>query len=478
MRKVIVSIVFFILAGLSFGNEVVLNPGNINDYGAITSAIATLDASGGGKLRVTAGKYQFTSVPLISNIIIEFEPGVELLPDYAAVPGTYYFLASGTSTSYLKNISILNFKADADFTIAGIINAIYTEDLLIKNSLLSNPSNTSSNQGSLATISKSNNPRVINCVSNNGYYGVQFIETKNALVEGGFYRSVKRDGVLFYNGADKSKAINVTVDGYGLGGETGRAGIHFYGINNGTALFNFIYNGSSDAEALRFRNADWILALGNNIDKSNGAGIAVVNIPDYPDIKSGHGIIALNIIRNTGGTGIAANYNTSNPLIINSNYVFNISKYASNYGDGIGVLTPNSVIANNVVSYTSGNGIIAGGTRQIVSGNIINSVGTGTFGARSGILAYGTHLNLNSNIISQETTSMLYGIKLSASGTATLNKNTVINVTNKYMYLGTVLSDDAIVSSIISAPSFTGQIAIENKDAYIATGVTGTINWE
>lgn len=393
---------------------------------SINIQAAVNDASSGDILYFSApGRYCFSNIILPPHFRVIIAPGATFAPPPGASAGSFFFTISGGG-----DIVIDGARADDTYLMSGLLKATTTNDITLTNCWHTNPSNgfeldTFKIQGGLAYFDRCSNVRVSDCKSSGGTMGVSFVSCSNPSVYGGEYKNLKRDGVLFYSGSNSAKAINVRVEGYGIGNEPGRAGIHFYGSEYGISYGCDVTNGYGAASALRARDANKITFSNNILNYcENGQGIEVTYIGDFQPLTGGECIITGNQVYDFSQRGIGLNFEPCQEAIIDANYIDGIRNRDDGGDYGYGILSQSSAsISRNRVKNTGGVGIVVN-SDSIVTHNRILNVASGPIGTKTALYVLGTNSEVDHNRV--DATGLDYGIRVGPSCSAKIGTDNVI----------------------------------------------------
>jgi len=335
--------------------------GSANDTTYVTAAIAACK-----RVYVTGNHtYLFDNVPIFDDSEIVFNGGAKV--GLRTGGSGFAFVSTGTSETHKNRILIKRGRIDGSNTLLGLLSATYTDDIKLIRCRADNLGATNLFQGQLAGFTNCSDVLVDNGYCKTACYGVSFTTCTNAVVQGGTYKSLAKDGVLFYNNTTSCKAIGVHVDGYNTLNENGRAGIHFYGGYDGVANGCTVLNSTgttSDTGGIRFRDF-YNFSVSGGIIKNASVGVLTNHIGDFTATKE-YGSISGLVIDTTVYEGI---YITAGRVVINGNTIRNTTK------DGIllGTSASNSTISNNSIHNTvntTARAIICAANYCTIQGNV------------------------------------------------------------------------------------------------------------
>ena len=312
-----------------------------------------------------AKSYAFDNVSLSSNKTILFSDGAKIVKRLGG--SGFAFVCAGTAGNRKSNITINSAKIDASSTLLGLVSFSYTDNIKIINCYAENLGNTTVLQGQLSGLSNSTNVYIENCYVTSATYGVTFTSCNDCLVNGGSYKTLARDGVLFFSSTTNCRAVGVNIDGYNSLNENGRAGIHFYGGSNGLATGCTISNSlgtTTDTGAIRFRDFFGFSCTANIINNAS-VGILTNHIGDFTATAE-TGSISSNYINTCVNEGISIA--STGRCSVSNNVIRNTTK------DGIfiGANSHNCVVSANTISETvntTARAIIVGSNNTTVIGN-------------------------------------------------------------------------------------------------------------
>lgn len=332
-----------------------------NDTSFITNAIASCK-----RVYITGNQtYLFDNVPVLDDSEIIFNGGAKI--GLRSGGSGFAFVATGTNGTHKNRILIKRGRIDGSNTLLGLLSATYIDDIKLIRCRADNLGATTILQGQLAGFTNCTDVLVDNGFCKTACYGVSFTTCTNVLVQGGTYKSLARDGVLFYNNTTSCKAIGVHVDGYNSLTENGRAGIHFYGGYDGVANGCTVLNSTgttSDTGGIRFRDF-YNFSVNGGIIKNAAVGVLTNHIGDFTTTKE-YGSICGLVIDTTVYEGINIG---AGRVVINGNTIRNTTI------DGIflGTSASNSTISNNTIHETvntTARAIICAANYCAITGNV------------------------------------------------------------------------------------------------------------
>lgn len=299
--------------------------------------------------------------------------------------------------------------------------------------------------------------------------------------------SMKRDGILVYNGSHHSTISGNTVVGYNAGLEAGRAGIHAYGSDFVTVTGNTVDSDSvattGDSPKIRFRDARDFTCTGNTCTGLSAGGITVIALGDIGS-GGGHGTITGNTIRDVSITGIQTTFASPGtaanvfPVTVTGNHIKGVRFKGSNDGTGIqiGAGTDSAVIAANYLEDLDGVGISTEGVPCSIVGNVIRQCGRNALGSRVGIMVWSNATAVvvgNYAFDDAGAPTMVNGLRVFSGSTARVSGNLFLNATSAaFRNDGTV---EAQVGGIASAKvGFFGTAPIVKTSAYTQTYSTAS----
>ena len=335
--------------------------GSSNDTSYVTAAVAACK-----RVYITGNHtYLFDNVPIFDDSKIVFTGGAKI--GLRSGGSGFAFVSTGTSGTHKNRIRIENGRIDGSNTLLGLLSATYTDDIKLIRCRADNLGATNVLQGQLAGFTNCSDILIDNGYCKTACYGVSFTSCTNVLVQGGVYKSLAKDGVLFYNNTTSCKAVGVHVDGYNSLNENGRAGVHFYGGSNGLATGCTVSNclgSTTDTGAIRFRDFFGFSCTANIINSAS-VGILTNHIGDFTATAE-TGSISSNYINTCVNEGISIA--STGRCVVSNNVIRNTTK------DGIfvGVNSHNCVVSANTISETvntTARAIIVGSNNTTVIGN-------------------------------------------------------------------------------------------------------------
>lgn len=417
---------------------------NVTSYGVSnagadsTAALQSLLAGGGKTLAFPAGTYRFGGISIPANSTLKFASGAKIVPG----GGSSTFFSIGTS-----GVTISGGEFDGQGTIGNAVVGSSASGLTITGTSVTNVT------GAHVNLVGCSNAMITGNSSTNAQYGIIASGTTYSTIDGNYAYNMGRDGILVYSGAHHVTISNNYVERWANLYQDGRAAIHTYGASDLTVFGNTVKNGLHNAEGIRFRDSERFDAYNNTVDNIGGSGIAVVWIGDWEAVNGlvgGNGTIRQNTINNTHLRGVSVPYRNIKPVRILDNTITNTS---SNFvpidpADGIICFPPNSVVAGNRITGSTGNGISVASANTLVADNVISTVGTQPYGARSGVANYGTQTSIIRNTINGSASFGVYN-----AGSMYLEGNTITNAANGASNTGATagkLYGDTIVPSVWS----------------------------
>lgn len=359
---------------------------NVTQYGVrndgvdSSSALTTLIGSGNKSLLFPAGTYRFSGISVPAGTRLTFASGARVVP------------VSGDTRNFLtvtgNNVTIIGGAFEGQGTAGSVISVSGRSNLLVDGVSATGLRSTTVSASSITSST------IRNTSSVGSEYGIVLSSSSYVTLDRNYSNNMLRDGILMYSGSRFITVSNNTAERFSARGapDTGRAGIHAYGCSDLTVFGNTVRNGLYDAEGIRFRDTERFDCFDNLVDGTGGAGIAVVSIGDWYTVNGlvgGDGTIRNNTLRNNGLRGIASfdanprENNTSQvvkPVRIMNNTIENafVSQWHQDTADGIFVGTRNSVIVNNSIVGSTGNGIRLRntGTGILVADNSIRTTRT------------------------------------------------------------------------------------------------------
>jgi hypothetical protein len=268
----------------------------------------------GGELFFPPGVYKFADVELLSNTRVTCSPYARFTsPTQTGVH--YWFTAIGSSGTHKSEISIEGVTADGGAMMTGLLSCSYVDGVTVEDCKVENCGVGALNSGATCgAFGSCTRIRVTRCDGSDGTYGVACLDSTDAVVSLCYFHDQLRDGILFYHNCHTVKAAHNTIDGYNLGGEQGRAGIHFYGGRDGTSTGNIVKNafvggGFADSTigAVRFRDFRDFTCAGDVIDTGH-MGVLCNQVGDFGDIVT-RGTITGVTISNMNYSGITIDSN-------------------------------------------------------------------------------------------------------------------------------------------------------------------------
>jgi len=405
--------------------------GTTNDTPYVTAAAAACK-----RVYVTGNHtYLFDNVPIFDDSEIIFNGGAKV--GMRTGGSGFEFVSTGTSGTHKNRILLKRGRIDGSNTLLGLLSATYTDDIKLIRCRADNLGATNLLQGQLAGFTNCTDVLVDNGYCKTACYGVTFTSCTDVLVQGGVYKSLAKDGVLFYNNTTLCKAIGVHVDGYNSLTENGRAGIHFYGgyggVANGCTVLNSTTT-TSDTGGIRFRDFHNFTCMGNFI-KSASVGILTNHIGDFVATKE-YGSIVGNTIDTTVYEGIAASVGR---VVISGNTIRNTTK------DGILLnagASNSSVIGNTIhdTVNTNARAINCGANHCSIIGNVCgidNALGSSNVPQIGYSGLFGT---IDGNSFSTNGTATL-AIRIDSGGSAKIGQSNVFGtgITTESVITGTEL---------------------------------------
>lgn len=416
---------------------------NVTSYGVSnagadsTAALQSLLGGGGKSLTFPAGTYRFGGISIPANTTLKFASGAKILPGGGA-PTFFNITTSG--------VTISGGEFDGQGTIGNATVASGATNLNITGSKVTNITGAAFN---LVGVS---NVYVAQTSAINAQYGIIASGSSYCTFDGNYAYNMGRDGILAYGGAHHLTISNNYIERWATLLQDGRAAIHTYGSSDLTVFGNTIKNGLHTAEGIRFRDSERFDAYNNVVDNTGGSGIAVVWIGDWAHIGlvGGDGTVRNNVISNAHLRGISVPYRNIKPVRILDNTITNTS---SNFvpidpADGIICFPPNSAVVGNRITGSTGNGISVASNGTLVADNVISSVGTQGYGARSGVANYGTNTSIIRNTVNGSASFGFYN-----AGSMYLEDNSVTNAANGVSNTGSnagKLNGDSVAPSVWS----------------------------
>jgi hypothetical protein len=236
------------------------------------------------------------------------------------------------------------------------------------------------------------------CEGTTGQVGCLGQTVDDMIVSDSTFKSLLRDGVLFYSHSTNCKCMNVTVESYNLGGEQGRAGIHFYAGSNGVSQGNYVKTVYASADsgigAIRFRDWQDFTSVGDTVEDA-AIGILVNQVSDFLPLKS-RGVIDSPRVYNCKYSGINVDANAgevsiANPQVRLANTGASASVASINLSAPLAAVRGGTVI-DNATAY----GIYAGGNFCRVDN--VTCIRTGKGGSSiPAIAAAGSSIGITNN---------------------------------------------------------------------------------
>jgi hypothetical protein len=356
------------------------NTGVTDCSAAIQSAASALTS--GGELFFPRGTYKFAGVELLSNTKVLCSPYARFTsPTQTGVH--YWFTALGSVGTHKSEISIEGAIADGGAMMTGLLSCSYVDgatvlDCRVENCGVVAATNSGAVCGAFGNCTRI---RVERCEGSDGTYGAACLDSTDAVVAYCYFHDVLRDGILFYHNCHTVKAAHNTIDGYNLGGEQGRAGIHFYGGRDGTSTGNIVKNafvggGFADSTigAVRFRDFRDFTSTGD-VCETGHMGVLCNQVGDFPNIVT-RGTIVGATISNMNYSGITIDSNCGAVSIVGGSIRrcnrLNASTISASVSLGSrGSSCVGATITDNVIW-----GIYVGAPKCLVSGNVVLRCGT------------------------------------------------------------------------------------------------------
>lgn len=381
------------------------------------------------------GAYLFAGVALRSGARVRFAEGATAGLPAAIVAGpAYCFTAAGNAGAHANGPKVRGCVADGRGLLTAILSASYCDDPQLIECGGANFSPLNTNQGSVGSFVNCTRPKAVRCFVDGATYGVTFTTCSNPKDDRGEYRNVQRDGVLFYNLCTNASAIGTEVDTFALGGDDGRAGIHFYGGENGRAVGCQVRNDAHTSESFRAR--DFARAKFIGCDASDGYnGFGFVTLGDFP------GYIASGLV--SGCTVSGMNPGGLNSNIVsdaNSGRVVVIGNETFGGRNGVMLNSPGGVIVGNTFEDSNAAPISANGARTLISGNKVrrNAAFFGGVSFAIGVNAPDVQVLGNDVEDQRPVASFVTGVNITDGASATLRDNTFTdNIGAYYATTGT-----------------------------------------
>lgn len=320
--------------------------------------------------------------------------------------GIYVVSSNGINLN-ANQVGVLTSK---DFNINGdAIRVEVSDDAVIYNNRVANTTSTAGEVGSGIILAWSNNANIVeNTIFDTDWDGIKLTGGNHVSVSGNEIDHAKRAGIFSIWGSDVSIASN-TVSNVGIVGamvlemlgsssitgntisDIGEDGIRAFSSGDVTVSENIVRRTGGHGIAL-----SKVSAGTNTVDKNiiNKAGLNGVNVVSSAVSVSGNEIGLLDGMYNIHGDGILMD--DSDNSEITGNKITNTSNTATDIGSGIHVKDSDNVqVTNNTIFHTDWDGVkITGGDNVTVSGNDIDQV------VRTGIFAkWGSNLSISTNDI-------------------------------------------------------------------------------
>ena len=450
--------------------------GSINDTAYVTAAVAACK-----RVYITGNHtYLFDNVPIFDDSKIVFTGGAKI--GLRSGGSGFAFVSTGTSGTHKNRIRIENGRIDGGNTLLGLLSATYTDDIKLIRCRADNLGATTILQGQLAGFANCSDILIDNGYCKTACYGVSFTSCTNVLVQGGVYKSLARDGVLFYNNTTSCKAVGVHIDGYNSLNENGRAGIHFYGGSNGLATGCTVSNSlgtTTDTGAIRFRDFFGFSCTANIINSAS-VGILTNHIGDFTATAE-TGSISSNYINTCVNEGIFIA--STGRCVVSNNVIRNTTK------DGIfiGANSHNCVVSANTISETvntTARAIVVGSNNTTVIGN--NCLIDSALGASNipQIGYSGTGGIIDSNVFSTASNANL-AIRIYSGGSARIGQSNaygtgitteLVNNGTEIGYFATTIgtSNTAIAHGLNYIPNNISITPFADARVWISSATTST----
>jgi parallel beta-helix repeat protein len=441
----------------------------VTDYGVSgtgadsSSALNSLVSGGGKSLYFPAGTYRFAGISVPTGTTLTFASGAKILPGNC---GGNFLNISGS------NVTIKGGEFDGQNMIAIAIMGGSVSGLNVDGTSATNMTN-----GNVNLVGTSSSA-IRNTSTTNSQYGIVVSGSSYITVDGTYAYGMGRDGILVYSSSHHITVSNNTVERWALLSQDGRSAIHTYGSSDLTVFGNTVKNGTYNAEGIRFRDSERFDCYNNTVTNTGGSGIAVVWLGDWQAVNGlvgGNGTIRNNTISSAHLRGISIPYTQLKPVRVLDNVITNTT---SNFepidpADGIICYAAGSAIVGNKVTGSTGNGIRTGGANELVSDNTVSNVGTGGYGARSGIL-----IQSSGNTVVRNTVSGAGSYGLYAMNAVNQSGNTISGASNGSLNLagGTT----GALNGDLTAPSASSDVATSAgaRSASMLASSAAATSWE